>query len=218
MVIKAIFFDTSNTLYHCPKLKQLQRTVPVEMLAKIKNISLDEAKKLFKETRERLKETMVHVPKVAVMMELGITRIQFQEELAEINTKGVLKPDKELNEILSNLHSEYKLGIITNILKKFVLNILDSMEVSLDNFDYFVTVDNTSNSKPHEEPFLKAIELAGCEQEECVYVGDSLTKDMIPAKRAGMKTVWITNDEMEDEHVDQKVKSIYDIISAIKMM
>ncbi|MEA3343341.1 MAG: HAD family hydrolase, partial [archaeon] len=77
------------------------------------------------------------------------------------------------------------------------------------------SVDNTSNSKPHEEPFLKAIELSGLAPGECVYVGDSLTKDMMPAKKIGMKTIWLTRESEKNEFVDVSIGSIYEVEEAI---
>ena len=46
-------------------------------------------------------------------------------------------------------------------------------------------------AKPHKGIFEKALELAGCEAHESVMVGDRLDNDIIPAKKLGMKTVWI---------------------------
>lgn len=215
MMIKAIFFDTSDTLYHSDSFKEFQRNHPINQLAKQRNISFEEAKKLFQRTRESLKSKMVHVPKVAVMMELGISRMQMHEELSKVNPKEFLTPDNTLKLILTRLHLQYELGIITNILQSFLEKVLGALLIDIGTFNHIVTIDITKNSKPHQEPFMKAIELSQSQPEQCVYVGDSLTKDIIPAKQVGMKTVWITKEPKVDSHVDVQISSVYEIEKAI---
>ncbi len=212
---KAIFFDTSDTLYQNPGLKKAISRKPIMQLSEFRNISYGEAKELFGRTREELKPTMSYVPKAVVMVKLGVSRLDMQEALTEIDVKKFLQPDRELDIILERLHGQFEVGIITNILRKFLYNILDALEIDKNYFRYVVSVDNTRNSKPHEEPFLTAIELSGLAPEECVYVGDSLTKDMMPAKKIGMKTIWLTRESEKSEFVDVSIGSIYEVEEAI---
>ena len=46
-------------------------------------------------------------------------------------------------------------------------------------------------SKPDPRIFTLALERAECPAEEAVMIGDRLDNDIVPAKRLGMKTVWI---------------------------
>lgn len=46
-------------------------------------------------------------------------------------------------------------------------------------------------AKPNPEIFLTAMDMAGCTPEEAVMVGDRLDNDILPAKKLGMKTVWM---------------------------
>ena len=67
---------------------------------------------------------MVHIPKVAVMMKLGISRLDMHNALARIDPKKYLQADKKLNTILKQLNKQFSLGIITNILNVFLFKIL----------------------------------------------------------------------------------------------
>jgi len=85
----------------------------------------------------------------------------------------------------------YKLGIIANQnpglserLEKWSL---------LRYFDVIAASAEIGYAKPDKEIFEKAFELAGCDAEECVMVGDRLDNDIIPAKALGMKTIWVIN-------------------------
>ena len=46
-------------------------------------------------------------------------------------------------------------------------------------------------AKPDLRIFRIALERADCKPEEAVMVGDRIDNDIIPAKKIGMKTVWI---------------------------
>lgn len=46
-------------------------------------------------------------------------------------------------------------------------------------------------AKPEPEIFLRAMQMAGCRPEEAAMVGDRPDNDILPARKLGMKTVWI---------------------------
>ena len=46
-------------------------------------------------------------------------------------------------------------------------------------------------AKPNKLIFERAFELAGCQPQNSVMVGDRLDNDIAPAKSLGMRTVWI---------------------------
>lgn len=46
-------------------------------------------------------------------------------------------------------------------------------------------------AKPEPEIFLRAMQMAGCSPEEAAMVGDRPDNDILPARKLGMKTVWI---------------------------
>ncbi len=74
-----------------------------------------------------------------------------------------------------------------------------SVEMALESFpglrkvvDRFVTMEDTTEHKPHPEPLLKGLELLGnVPKEEAVYVGDS-PFDVEAAKAAGLTSVAVS--------------------------
>ena len=57
-------------------------------------------------------------------------------------------------------------------------------------FDHVVTFDDTKKRKPSSEPFQKIIESLGVRSEEMIMVGDWPERDIIGAKKMGMKTAF----------------------------
>ena len=214
-MIKTIFFDTSDTLYSNKTFEKSQAEQPIHLLAELKRISFQDARQLFNAKKTELANKLSHVTKVSVMIEFGVSRQEMQEHMAKLDAHNFLSADVDLTKILKSLSKKYKLGIISNILKKSVTNVLAALCVPLNLFSYFVTVDNTTKSKPDAEPFLKAIELANCSPEEIIYVGDSLTKDIIPAKNVGLKTIWITKEPTDDPHADFIIADLYKLPSVL---
>lgn len=97
-------------------------------------------------------------------------------------------PDAE--RILKYLHCKgYKIGVIANQsagtadrLKNWgILKYIDVVAASAE----------LGVAKPDRIIFDKAFESAGCTAQESVMVGDRLDNDISPAKKLGMKTVWI---------------------------
>lgn len=91
--------------------------------------------------------------------------------------------------VVAALHGRYKIGIIAN-------QSLGTQE-RIDNWGigkYFDVVASSAEAgcaKPDPRIFNLALEKAGCDPSDAVMVGDRLDNDIIPAKKLGMKTVWV---------------------------
>lgn len=173
MGIKWIFFDIGSTL-------------------------VDEAEAYDHRAREMLSGTDISFSEFN-RKRIELARMGFDGNSAAINYFGLDKTpwhteDEMLYDdaavTLSALEQRgYRLGIIANQvagakdrLRSFGL---------LKYFDVVVTSAESGVAKPDRAIFEKALELAGCEAENGVMVGDRLDNDVIPAKAIGMVTVWI---------------------------
>jgi putative hydrolase of the HAD superfamily len=55
--------------------------------------------------------------------------------------------------------------------------------------------EDTKDTKPNTQPFIKICELLGVAPENCVHVGDNPKVDILGAKELGMKTIILTPDK-----------------------
>lgn len=67
--------------------------------------------------------------------------------------------------------------------------------------------------KPDPQIFLLGVDALGMKPEEVTVVGDSLEKDIIPAKRAGCHTVWLkgegwTNAQDGENQADRVIMTL----------
>ena len=57
--------------------------------------------------------------------------------------------------------------------------------------------------KPDPRIFTLGVEALGMQPGEVVVVGDSMDKDIIPARKAGCQTVWVRGEQWTDDPVDE---------------
>jgi HAD superfamily hydrolase (TIGR01549 family) len=216
--IRAIFFDTSDTLYKNAELEDAYPRKLTELIAKTHNVSIDDAKRLLRESTERLKATERHVTKVRAAAELGLSREEVHERaFCLVRPKDYLVEDAQLIGTMSKLVAHYKLGIISNLKQSHMIEVLNALGLPEEWFPLMVTEDVVTNIKPAPEPFLKAIELAECSPHECLYVGDSPTKDMQPAKGVGMKTLLVSEGPSGEDmkYADASVSNVKEIVDLL---
>ena len=116
-------------------------------------------------------------------------------------------------ELLQKLHSCYSLGIIANH------GIDTAQRLGIAQYlDLNVTSEEMGFRKPDPRMFTTALERAGCAPGDAVMVGDRLDNDIAPAKRLGMKTIWIRQGwggravpASEEMTPDWEVKSLEEI-------
>ena len=88
-------------------------------------------------------------------------------------------------------------------------------------FDAFVTSGEAPWRKPNPEFMWAAAQELGVEPEACLVVGDSLKADIVGAKAAGMKCVWVNRDGMaksdEDPQPDEIVADLTDLLRVISL-
>lgn len=59
--------------------------------------------------------------------------------------------------------------------------------------------------KPDEQIFKFALQRSGSRPENVAMVGDRLDRDLVPAKRLGMRTVWVLRNEAPDEPTPEQL-------------
>jgi HAD superfamily hydrolase (TIGR01509 family) len=92
-------------------------------------------------------------------------------------------------EVVGQLRSRFKMGIVSNFYGNLE-RILE--EAKLDR--YFAAVADSSRVgifKPEPGIFETALKKIQCAPESAAMIGDSLAKDCAPARKLGMRTVWL---------------------------
>ncbi|HOO56605.1 MAG TPA: HAD family hydrolase [bacterium] len=89
---------------------------------------------------------------------------------------------------LDKLRSSYRLVILSNTDNYEINKVLQGSGLS---FEAVITSEDTKSYKPRKEIFDHAFSLLGVKPDETVIVGDSIGSDILGAKNAGIKSIWI---------------------------
>jgi len=208
-MIKAIIFDLDNTLIDFMRMKRLSCEAAMDAMISA-GLKIDKKKglrimfQLYSEYGfEYQKIFQVFLKKVLeridyAIMASGIVAYRRVKE-------GLLYPYPDVVPTLNKLKKKYKLAILSDAPKIQAWIRLAAMQIQ-DKFDIVVTFDETKAKKPSKKPFLYALKKLRLKPEECVMVGDSLKRDIAPAKKLGFKTAFAKYGEDKEK---AKVKPDY---------
>jgi pyrophosphatase PpaX len=113
-----------------------------------------------------------------------------------------------------------KIAVVTSKRRASVEMALRSFPTLGEVVDHFVTMEETTEHKPHPAPLLKGLEdLGGVPKEESVYVGDS-PHDVAAAKAAGITSVAVswgafaedTLRAAEPDHLVPDIDAVVDLL------
>lgn len=199
--IKWIFFDVGSTLIDETKCVKKR----CEDIIEKSNINSAE---FYAKVEECAKTDSYAVRAAAVHYNVEIPRWYGELECLYPDTKNVL----------GLLSQKYKLGIIANQVA--------GTKQRLDNwgigkyFDVVIASAEAGCAKPDKRIFEIALEQAGCKPENAIMIGDRLDNDIIPAKKLGIKTVWVRQGFAKYQSVnnnyenpDYTVESIGEIVN-----
>ena len=236
MPIKAVLFDMFDTLmlieknhaFYSPSLKRahsflVKNEVNVQFKV-FKDAYIKARDALYAEADAKLEEPHFNRRISNALESLGYFDVKSEVVAGATNAfcEGFIdyvRIDDHAKSVLKKLHGKYKLGIVSNFaIPECVDKLLEKH--GLDKlFDAVVVSGAINKRKPSPEIFQKTLEKIGVSAENAVFVGDTADADIIGAKAAGMKTIFIerrVQKETEDAGPNQTIKSLSELLGAIK--
>lgn len=121
--------------------------------------------------------------------------------------------------VLTELRKEYRIGLVTNF--------YGNMSVVLDEFGLASLFDTVTESavlgvrKPDPQIFRLAVKALGVEAENVIVIGDSYSKDILPAHEIGCHTIWLkgegwVSEELTTCEADYIIKDLYEVEPVLK--
>jgi len=220
--IKAVIFDLDNTLIDFMKMKkEACRSALKAMIKKGLKVPLESGYKKLMETyirtgidsntgfEEFLKEAGRYDTKI---LAAGIN------EYLKVKNK-FLKPYPNVKTTLKKLKKRgLKLAIVTDAPRLKAYQRLVAMGID-DYFDFVIGFEDTGKEKASQLPFKVAIERLKIKPENIMMVSDSISRDLIGARKLGMTTtlakygqVW---KETEKGKPDFEINDISEILNLI---
>ncbi len=214
--LKNFIFDCDGVLYNDldAVFGQVSKRM-TDYIAKKLNLDLKKAKELqtnyFHKYNTSLNGLMIHH---------NITPSEFLDYVHDINL-DFLEKDLVLRKELLNLDA--KKFIFSNGSHAHIVNISKSLGID-DLFDgSFDITDCNFVPKPSIEPYEKLVKKFNIDPKETVFIED-IAKNLEPAKKLGMKTVWLINDEYwgkkdsDKDFIDLKIKNLSSFLKEINIL
>jgi putative hydrolase of the HAD superfamily len=236
MPIKAVLFDMFDTLmlieknhaFYSPSLKRAHKFlvnngVNVQFPA-FRDAYIKARDALYAEADPKLEEPHFNCRITNALENLGYRNVENKvvagttNEFCEEFMKYVRIDDNTKN-TLEKLHARYKLGIVSNFAIPECVDKLLEKHCIDKLFDAVVVSGAVNKRKPSPEIFQKALQKLGVSAKETVFVGDTVDADVMGAKAAGMKSIFIerrVQKEAEQACPNHTIKSLNELAEAIK--
>ena len=191
-MFKAILLDLDNTLVDFMKMKKKSCNAAINAMIKHGlHLSKPKAEKqLFKLYEEHGIEDQTIFQKFLKKTTGKIDYRLLAEAITAYRKAQFpgLKPYKTVIPTLKKLRGKgLKLAIVSDAPKLKLWLRLSEMGLS-DFFDAVFALEDTRREKPHPRPFKKALRTLGIKPKEALFVGDWPERDILGAKKVGMKT------------------------------
>ena len=121
--------------------------------------------------------------------------------------------------VIQALQSHVRLAIVSNTRSHHLIEGIVTKLGVREHFDPFLTSAGFGFRKPSPKLFEAVLEAWQLPAKNVVMIGDSLRKDIRPAKALEMRTIWQklgakADDEVQPDAVAQKPGDILDILSS----
>ena len=211
--IKYWIFDLDNTLYSgdTKVFDQVDKKMSKFISEKL-NVSIEEAKKIQKNYFHEYNTTLN-----GMIKNHKIDADEFLEFVHDVDL-DFLKADKPLAQEIANLNG--KKLIFTNGSKAHASNVTKRIGIEKLFDGVFDIVESNFIPKPSIEPYKKIIEKYKIEPQYSIFIED-IARNLKPAHKLGMKTVWIKNDEpwaakfSDSDFIDYKTDNLAKFLKEI---
>ena len=201
--IKHIWFDMSNTLLRPNELHD-QFLYATYAKAVGKPVSPE----LIKEYGEMHKKYKSN--SAVFTTGLGLPPGYWQDKVQSADfTKMYTLMSPAVPVVLAKLQEKFAVSVFSNMRPKEML-----AQIGIDTswFAHFLSGADFKNPKPALDGFYKMVEITGLPAENILFVGDSVEKEMLPAKKVGMQTALVWQESPEADYSFKKFEDLLTLL------
>ena len=214
--IKFWIFDLDNTLYsgQTKVFSEVDKKMSSFISEKF-NVDLVEAKKIQKEYFYEYGTTLS-----GLMKKQNVNPDEFLEFVHDIDISWLPKDTFLREELIKIQEKKY---IFSNGSHAHIENVTKQLGIS-DLFDgAFDITDANFIPKPHLDPYIKLIEKFKLDPKQSILIED-IAHNLEQAKKLGMKTCWLENDEAfakkdaDKSYIDYKINNLPSFLQKINVL
>ena len=214
--VEWIFFDIGGVLADESEFQQIRENYNWETVKNFEpGVTKEDVLILWKEASRMLGDLDVNVITLALKNKENLKEaiILMKENRSKApKYYDLLKIRTEALGVVIELSKKYKLGLMAN------QNILvkDKLKEAgiISYFQNAEVSDDYKLEKPDPKFFLKIFETTGANPLKSIIIGDNIERDLEPAKKLGMITIWykLKEREVPNEFVDKTIESLTELL------
>ena len=205
-MLKTIIFDLDDTLIDWEPiyLKQLEMVLKDYNFSKETILKIDDILDIHTTIDETLNINRL-VDYINAKLNLNLPA-EFLNQLS-IAQQDCYKDNPEVNDVIKYLASKYDLYVLSNWFTETQKGRLKNMGI----LKYFKEViGGDQNYKPDKRAYQFILEKY--KPSECLFIGDDLEKDIMPALELGMQAIWKSNESSDNYQTIKELKELKRIL------
>jgi putative hydrolase of the HAD superfamily len=213
-MIKYILFDLDDTLYPTSAglMNEISQRMSEFMVAQV-GIPPADVDRVRRDYWARYGTTLR-----GLYIERHIDAQAFLDYVHDVDLRQYLRPDTRLDATLAALTQQK--SIFTNAPANYARNVLRALGVDKYFGDVFDINFIGYESKPTPSAYAKVATALPVRAEECLMIDDT-ARNLVPAKKLGMQTVWLDGNDNPraaegSDTADYVIKTIYDVVGVVK--
>jgi HAD superfamily hydrolase (TIGR01549 family) len=206
--IKAVGFDVDGTLYiYSSETTIIISQIVAKKAAELLGRPYDQFEEEYLAAREQYRSNTLALNSFGLNGQ-GV----FQSVLDQFPIDQHVGRDQKLIDLIADLKQRYRLFIISNGVERHVIRKLETLGLTMADFEPTIYAYDHGWAKPEPAPFLAAIEALKLPPEQIVYVGDREDADIAGSQAVGMQAIRVGG---KSEVAQASVESVYDIVNVL---
>lgn len=209
---KTIIFDLDGTLYELKGGSYDKSPLKTKILNNAQKLIKDELKVDNKTAISILKNILNKYNNeisIGLEKEYKINRYKYFSTVWNIPTRNIVNMPKNLNNIILSLSKKYKLILLSDAPKVWINNVLIEMNI-IKYFKNNIYSGEGNLRKGFNNSFINITKILKINPKDCISVGDQEHSDIIPAKKIGIKTIFISKNTYS-KIANRSIKSINEL-------
>lgn len=225
-MIKTVIFDIDNTLYSYDQAHAVAFQALLNYAERELGIPPEEFRLLHQRTNQELKERMgncaaIHNRLIRYQNMLESKHLPLDPHVLVMNDLywntllEAAQPSPGALETMRRLKAmDIAIGVGTDMTARLQFQKLTRLGL-LPYVDFLVSSEEAQAEKPAAVLFNRCVEKAGVKAKECLFVGDSLKKDVQGPNAAGLHAVWYCPEGVPPKAEVPWISSLEQLISLI---
>lgn len=212
---KLMIFDVDGVLEKEERIMKARKIAQTKAISKKLGISYKKAKEEFENVHKKLSDNKAKTTAYKFMY-FGFTAKEYFALLDSVNPKGIISKHKNCTPLLRRLSKSYTIVTYSNASLKATKKTLKILKID-PYISKAYSSEQFSESKPSVKNLKDIAKDWGYKTKDCIFVGNSPSKDIVPAQKAGMTSILFDPyaNHKNIKEADYIINNLIDILSLI---